>query len=674
MEGENSIAAELLQEINLTKLRPIPNYLSSADAMTVPDFEHSKYNEEYSLDISNIEWGKTSNDSHVFDIFSEFCVHRDSTKCRLDMLQHVAANNQRYKWDGHVFFAMHEIYLDTWHQKMSYWGTKADELAIYALSDMLQIHSFIVTKNRPWTTVDASVRGTDMEILHLCPVKLVYLGENRFGRLWRKLRHDPHVSTNQTNQPAFPDLMPAPIVSIPVPPTVEELETAETLLTMRSIQAETHDFQMELQEPTVSDIQEIHYGAKDVLIENLFNMQDSADCLSDAMDKIVDHEDVSFSEPKNWIKFRDCMDLVTGRIDDIVDLVNFENIAQLVAGNVQRTEIKPCRVELVRIKPIPTVRLPSLQTTSDLLALNEYFTRSRNKPKPKRKNRYPRHASTDINYAETGIQSDGEKRLKKSKSRTFSPPADGPSQSRIASQDNLTVAPDVRLPPVETGDKDKHEPSPPELPSVTINTSNPVQTKPRHRQRARGTFATKSFILKKIKRKRNYGCKLCEAVLSSAHLLTVHHQEKHGILYCETCNKAFNNPTSLVRHKYQHRELRFQCNCGAAFAFASQLQTHSVVHRRHAAHHCVYPKCGRSFKNKGDLKRHTLEHTTKPHECPDCDYKNADRRNLESHRLIHSNIKSHVCAKCGESFKYNTQLKRHQPKCTGIRRSNSPDY
>ena len=100
MEDENSIAAELLQEINLTKLQPIPNYLSSADAMTVTEFEQSKYSEEYSLDISNIEWGKTLNDSHVFDIFSEFCVHHDSTKTRLDMLQHVAANNQHYKWDG----------------------------------------------------------------------------------------------------------------------------------------------------------------------------------------------------------------------------------------------------------------------------------------------------------------------------------------------------------------------------------------------------------------------------------------------------------------------------------------------------------------------------------------------------------------------------------------------
>ena len=205
----------------------------------------------------------------------------------------------------------------------------------------------------------------------------VILGENRFGRLWRKLRCDPPVSTNQTNQPAFPDLMPPPIVSIPVPPTIEELETAEALLTMQSIQPETHDVQMELQELTVSDVHAVRYSANDVLIENLFNMQDSTNCHSDAMDKIVEHEDVSFSEPKNWIKFRDCMDLVTGHIDDIVDFVNLENIAQLVAGNVHRTEIKPCRVELVRIKPTPTVRLPSLQTTSDLLALNEYFTHSK---------------------------------------------------------------------------------------------------------------------------------------------------------------------------------------------------------------------------------------------------------------------------------------------------------
>ena len=96
--------------------------------------------------------------------------------------------------------------------------------------------------------------------------------------------------------------------------------------------------------------------------------------------------------------------------------------------------------------------------------------------------------------------------------------------------------------------------------------------------KGKGSFATRSFTLKKTKRRRKYRCKLCTEVLDSAHLLTIHHQQKHGILYCDECNKAFNNPTSLVRHKYQHKELRFNCNCGASFAFYSQLQTHSVVH------------------------------------------------------------------------------------------------
>ena len=71
----NLIAAELLQQINLTELRPIPNYLSELDALTVEEFEQSEYGSEYSLDVSNIMWGSTSNDSHVFDIFCEFRAH-----------------------------------------------------------------------------------------------------------------------------------------------------------------------------------------------------------------------------------------------------------------------------------------------------------------------------------------------------------------------------------------------------------------------------------------------------------------------------------------------------------------------------------------------------------------------------------------------------------------------
>ena len=61
---DNSIAAELLQQINLTKIRPTPNYLSPADALTVEEFEQSEYGGEYTVDVSNIVWGNASNDSH----------------------------------------------------------------------------------------------------------------------------------------------------------------------------------------------------------------------------------------------------------------------------------------------------------------------------------------------------------------------------------------------------------------------------------------------------------------------------------------------------------------------------------------------------------------------------------------------------------------------------------
>ena len=39
--------------------------------------------------------------------------------------------------------------------------------------------------------------------------------------------------------------------------------------------------------------------------------------------------------------------------------------------------------------------------------------------------------------------------------------------------------------------------------------------------------------------------------------------------------------------------------------------------------------------------RHVKEHDRTMHECPDCDYKNADVRSLESHRIKHSIIEKY---------------------------------
>ena len=321
---------------------------------------------------------------------------------------------------------------------MSYWGTKADELAMYALSDTLNIHSFIVTKHRPWTTVDASVQGTPLEILHLCPVKLVFLGDNRYGRLWHKLQPAQCVSTLQTDLlPMFPDAQP--IETDSAPPTLTELETAETLLTMHAApHTEVHttnNTTLELQEPmvtTVSQATELIIDRPHVSTENQYSVN-----LFDAMDKVVNHEDVSFAEPANWLKFRDCMDLITGRMSELVETAILANLFDL-----DQIKTPLCMIELVWIKLTPTVKLPTLQTSQDLIALGEYFTRSKLKPKQHRKNRQPCNASTDIDYNEDTPTSDADKNHKPKRTKNKLP-ADGPTASRVRAQSTSTGIPVV---------------------------------------------------------------------------------------------------------------------------------------------------------------------------------------------------------------------------------------
>ena len=369
---------------------------------------------------------------------------------------------------------------------MSYWGTKADELAVYALSDMLNIHSFVVTKHRPWTMVDASVKGTSHEMLHLCPVKLVFLGDDRYGRLWRKIQPAQHVSTYQTDLlPVFPDAQPLEIDF--VPQTLTELETAETLLTMHTAQASEVDqsdqttsiVALELQEPVVTPEGQITDFVIDMSKVST-EPQHSVNLL-DAMDKVVNHEDVSFAEPPSWLKFRDCMDLITGRVSDLVETVNLTNLSVM-----DKIEITPCRVELVRIKFTPTVKLPTLQTNQDLIALGEYFTRSKLKPKKRRKNRRPHDASTNIDYYEDTPSSDADKKPKR-KCINSKPPADGPSASRVCAQPASTGTPAVRLPPLET---DKIIDSEEEIDAPVSVESFEVSRPEDEPSKGKGTFTT----------------------------------------------------------------------------------------------------------------------------------------------------------------------------------------
>ena len=161
----------------------MPAYLSEGDTLTVDEFMQSSYAADYVLDTSNVHWGGEVNSSHIFDIYCDYQVHRDSVKTRLDMIKYVTENSCRYDWDGQLFLRLNNLSLETWINKMSYWANSADALSLYALSDMCGIHTCVITKTKPWTTVDSNCEGTVNDVLDICQVKLAYLGDWKTGRL-----------------------------------------------------------------------------------------------------------------------------------------------------------------------------------------------------------------------------------------------------------------------------------------------------------------------------------------------------------------------------------------------------------------------------------------------------------------------------------------------------------
>ena len=177
------------------------------------------------------------------------------------------------------------------------------------------------------------------------------------------------------------------------------------------------------------------------------------------------------------------------------------------------------------------------------------------------------------------------------------------SSSRIKADSFSTKSPSGRLLHRSTRTANSQSPSTNQV-STTSGVSNmtlpPVSTAASSDvwKISKGTFTTQSFHLKKSKKIRKIGCKLCDTVCNSNKELTQPHQLKHNILYCDECSKAFNNPSSLAKHQYSHRELRFKCtDCDEEFAFESNLKAHCISHRTLAAHCCVYPNCKKCFKN-----------------------------------------------------------------------------
>ena len=122
---------------------------------------------------------------------------------------------------------------------------------------------------------------------------------------------------------------------------------------------------------------------------------------------------------------------------------------------------------------------------------------------------------------------------------------------------------------------------------------------------------------------------------------------------CDYCDCHFSCPASILKHCYSHYVSMLECDtCGKGFQFQSQLNEHRCTHQKVGDWVCFRPNCGKRFKRESELDAHLYNHHSTKIKCNQCDYKNADPRNLHAHQRKHSDINSFVCKACGESFRW----------------------
>ena len=268
-----SIAEELLGNIpmlNAFQLHALVPYLSPEDATIIDDFEQSELAEDYYVETINLRYGKLENKNHLFDVFSKYCGYDDSTYTRLDMLTFVAENTTRYEWNAHVLLKMHGTNLDGWVKTMTDCLNRGDELDIYALCDMLKRHACIFTRTKPWTTVDGSIGSlTVPELCMMCDVRLIYLGNNKFGEINCKSRvlsplpkpkpfkkeQTPHTLDSQSEELVVGILdeskSSCTLVSLPCSPETAKIELAKQDMSLK-LEEESNNTTLPVETPCVN--------------------------------------------------------------------------------------------------------------------------------------------------------------------------------------------------------------------------------------------------------------------------------------------------------------------------------------------------------------------------------------------------------------------------------------
>ena len=176
---------------------------------------------------------------------------------------------------------------------------------------------------------------------------------------------------------------------------------------------------------------------------------------------------------------------------------------------------------------------------------------------------------------------------------------------------------------------------------------------------SRGAFKSQLYGLRRNHPKdKAYKCQVCGKSKRSMESLNEHHCRNHDPQMCGVCGKMFDLVTTLSHHMYSHYTSKHYCDkCDFHCFFKCELEAHKIEHRDQPSFQCMYPKCSRWFKRKGELSLHVETHRKIWYDCKKCDFSTKLQKYLKEHEKSHLKKNEelpYACDICGDRFMWRS--------------------